>query len=267
MVNENKKTRWDFIGKEAEPESERQSEEQPRIEAAPARPADYTKEQLWDFYEKLPDDLQEAVFSEEIGQVCRDLAQKSGFPNHETKLLRLLGYHLLGTLPRGKFKDRIKQDLQLNDQSTEMLFREVSQVILEPYRRSLDEIYNKGEDKQEVEKEMANVDTGVVRQSTYWLRFWDAVRKKWAQEPESVCLTIYCWVLSIPVAACSILVMKSVELFSFVWWIALLLLIACVPGIIVVVFTVGFCALIIAAALLVLGLIVALVQYFIKHPW
>jgi len=85
------------------------------------------------------------------GQVCRDLAQKHGFPGQELKLTELVGYHLLGILPSNEFKDKIKQDLQLSQQTSEILFREVNQIIFEPVRQSLDGLYNKDVEDQGIE--------------------------------------------------------------------------------------------------------------------
>lgn len=105
---------------------------------------DYTREQRWQFYERLPEDLKEAIWSEKIADINWDLAQKYEFIDKVSIFAGLVGDVLLGILPPDQFKEKLGKDLLLDPEVSEALFQEVEKLIFDPVRESLDKLY-KGE--------------------------------------------------------------------------------------------------------------------------
>ena len=67
--------------------------------------ADYPKEQLWELYEQLPEKLQKATFSEEIGQTIQDICNKNGVADNDLifNITKNVGYVFLGLLAPNDF--------------------------------------------------------------------------------------------------------------------------------------------------------------------
>ncbi len=140
--NKNKKSRWDYLGKEPEVEEDSGVEEE--VRKTSIRPEDYSKDQLYQLYEKLPEDLKDAIFSTDVADINGDLAEKYGFSNKVSKFAELEGYVLLGILPIEEFKEKIEKDVELNPKVSEALLREVDRLIFEPVRESLNKLYKEG---------------------------------------------------------------------------------------------------------------------------
>lgn len=140
-MSTNKKSRWDYLGKKAE--IEEKIEEGGKL---PTRPENYSKDQKWQLYENLPEDLKDAIFSEKVADINWNLGQKYGLKEDEvSKFAEWEGYVLLGILPPKEFKERLKNDLEINSEVSEALFMEIYELIFEPVRESLYKLYkNKG---------------------------------------------------------------------------------------------------------------------------
>lgn len=95
---------------------------------------DYTKEQLWELYEQLPDGLKKAVFSEDIGLSLKKITQENGIKNEEieTDILKKLGYVFLGILSPEEFKAFLKNDA---------IFTKINNEILLNLKTDLDPLY------------------------------------------------------------------------------------------------------------------------------
>jgi len=60
--------------------------------------------------------------------------------------------------------------------------------------------------------------------------------------------------------------MKTVTLFSFVWWILCLVFVACLPGMITGAIAAIAAGIVICIILLIIAAVIALIQYFVQHP-
>ncbi len=110
----------------------------------------------------------------------------------------------------------------------------------------------------------ANDGTGKTMESLSQVRSWlEDVKNNLG---DNAGLIVY-GVLCIPVALGAGLLMNSVEEFSAVWCLGLLVILACLPGIAVIGFYASLISLTLSVVFLILWIIIALVKYFFENPW
>jgi len=101
---------------------------------------EYTQEQFWKLYEKLPKDLQDAIFSEEtannIYTVC-DRYEIDEIP----KVAKIVGFILLGVLPPDELYENLVKELYIDPVVAKKVAQELIRFIFYPVRKSLEELY------------------------------------------------------------------------------------------------------------------------------
>ncbi len=102
---------------------------------------EYPPEQLWPLYEKLPKDLQEAIFSEKTADLIYDICTRNGAEKEMSEIARLTGYVLLGLLPPDEFERTLKSELKLKNDVTKKVFWEITRFIFFPVKESLEALY------------------------------------------------------------------------------------------------------------------------------
>lgn len=103
---------------------------------------EYTPEQLWPLFEKLPVDLKEAVFSVETADNIYDVCTKNGLGEEKIPVIaRYTGYVLLGVLSPNDFEKTLKGEGKLSDDLAKKIGWEISRLIFFPLRASLEVIY------------------------------------------------------------------------------------------------------------------------------
>jgi len=107
-------------------------------------PKEYTRDQLWRLYEKIPKELQEMIFAEEtadnIGNVCEKNEIK------EDEMSKIGGYVeqvLLGVLPPEEFQNTLEKELKLKKETAKEVFHEINRFIFFPVKESLAALYGK----------------------------------------------------------------------------------------------------------------------------
>jgi len=105
--------------------------------------AEYTKEQLWELYSQLPEDLQKAVFSEEIGKTVHRICQENNVLDEKTATLVLknVGYVFLGLLTLEEFKTSLKKELKIKNGQALNIFGKVNQEVFSTVKESLEALY------------------------------------------------------------------------------------------------------------------------------
>jgi len=103
---------------------------------------EYTKKELWDVYEKLPEDLQEAVFSPETAEHIRNGCKRSDVSEEKIpEVAKFTGRVLMGLLTPEEFKKRLKEDVELNKEQVKTLYREINRFVFMPVRETLSALY------------------------------------------------------------------------------------------------------------------------------
>lgn len=105
-------------------------------------PEKYTREQLRKLYQKLPEELKEAMWSDEgtqaIWNVCeRNKVDRAVIP----KITELSGYVLLGILPPDEFQKTLEKEVGLKKAIAKKIAQEIHRHIFFPVRRLLTELY------------------------------------------------------------------------------------------------------------------------------
>ena len=105
-------------------------------------PKEYTREELWKLYQKLPEELQEAIFSEEtadhIGNTCEryDIKEET-IP----EIAKQVGNVLSGILPPAEFQTALEKDIGLEKDDAKKVAQEINRFIFYPVKASLEELY------------------------------------------------------------------------------------------------------------------------------
>jgi len=103
----------------------------------------YSPEQLQKIYEELPPDLQEAVFSEEIGKNVSEICKKNGILDEEkiSGVLEQIAYVFLGLLPPIDFKKILTEETGLDQNRAQIVSREINRFVFYPLRNTLEPLY------------------------------------------------------------------------------------------------------------------------------
>ena len=100
--------------------------------------ADYTKEQLWKLYEKLPSDLKEAIFSADNADHIADICRRNSLPAElNSPLAKITGDVLMGLLLPGDFQKTIEGELRLEKAVAKKVSQEINRLIFFPVKESL----------------------------------------------------------------------------------------------------------------------------------
>ena len=104
---------------------------------------DYPKEQLWELYEQLPEDLQKATFSEKIGQIIQDICNKNGVADNDLifNITKNVGYVFLGLLAPDDFLKILKTEIKIEKNKAEQIYLEITKSVFSPLRKSLENLY------------------------------------------------------------------------------------------------------------------------------
>lgn len=101
-------------------------------------PIEYTKEQLWKLYEKLPQELKEAIFSSESADQIFEICTRNGISeNNVSNVANLTGKILLGLLLLDDFEKTIKKELKLSSENAKKVSHEINRFIFYPVKESL----------------------------------------------------------------------------------------------------------------------------------
>ena len=103
-------------------------------------PKEYTREQLWKLYEKLPGELKEAIFSVGTADSIYDICERNEV-EEISEVAKYAGRVLLGVLPPDEFEETIKKEIKLKEDKAKKVSREINRFVFYPVKSSLEEIY------------------------------------------------------------------------------------------------------------------------------
>ena len=105
-------------------------------------PEEYTKEQIWKLYEKLPVELKEAIFSEETADNIWDICTRNGIDDERiSEVARYTGRVLMGLLPPDELAETFEKELKLDKERAKKISQEINRFIFYPVKASLEELY------------------------------------------------------------------------------------------------------------------------------
>jgi len=103
-------------------------------------PREYTREQLWKLYQKLPGELKEAIFSMETADSIYDICERNEV-EEISEVAKYAGWVLLGVLSPDEFEETIKKEIKLKEDKAKKVAREINHFVFYPVKTSLEEIY------------------------------------------------------------------------------------------------------------------------------
>ena len=111
----------------------------------------YPKEKLWKIYEKLPEDLQAAIFSEETAENIRNACEENNVDEEKiSEVARLTGSVLLGLLLPEELQGALETGLKLEAKKAKKIAFHLSRYVFRPVQASLKLLYE--EEKPEEKK-------------------------------------------------------------------------------------------------------------------
>jgi hypothetical protein len=105
---------------------------------------DNSEEFFWKTYETLPDNIKEALFSEENFNVVSEICEKNEITDEETKsqLTKYVGKTLMGLLPIREFPIILELELNLDTEKARSISWDIDSRIFSHLRISLNKLYS-----------------------------------------------------------------------------------------------------------------------------
>ena len=101
----------------------------------------YPPEKFWKLYKKIPQELKDALFSEETGNDIYEICERNDVLDQHKQILVLVSRVLLGTLPPKEFEEMLKKELKIAKQTVKKVVQEINRFIFYPVRPLLEELY------------------------------------------------------------------------------------------------------------------------------
>lgn len=98
---------------------------------------------FWQDYEKLPDSLKEALFSDENYNIVNSICEKYGITDENVKnqIVKYVGKVLMGLLPTKEFAIMIELDLNLDSERAREIALDIDIQIFSHLRIDLNKLY------------------------------------------------------------------------------------------------------------------------------
>jgi len=105
-------------------------------------PSNYTKDQFWQLYKKLPQELKEIISCEETSDNLYEVCKRYELLDFLYGITEITGQVLLGVLNPKNFQLTIEKVLNLSPNVAKKISQEVSRFIFYPARVALGKIYD-----------------------------------------------------------------------------------------------------------------------------
>ena len=102
----------------------------------------YTKKQFWQLYEKLPQELKNAVFAEETDDSIYEACKNNEVLDSHKQIIEYVGQVLIGVLRPDEFQETIEKELELDKNVAKKMTQEINRFIFFPVKKSLEDIYS-----------------------------------------------------------------------------------------------------------------------------
>ncbi len=99
-------------------------------------------EEVWKLYQKLPQELKDVVFEEDVGNTIRKICSRHNLEDEFKELMKLTTEVLLGLLPPQEFKKEATRRLSTKNSSIDKVCQEVARFVFFPIKEGLASLYN-----------------------------------------------------------------------------------------------------------------------------
>ena len=106
-------------------------------------PREYSKEQLWELFDKLPEELQQAIFSAQTADHINNICAKNEIGDDLIpEIARYTGLSLLGLLAPEEFAKTLEQELKIEKEKAKKVSWEINRFIFYPVKEALWRLYH-----------------------------------------------------------------------------------------------------------------------------
>jgi len=102
---------------------------------------EYSKEQLWKIYEKLPEELKNAIFSEETAKTIGEICERNNIEEKTSEVAKYTGRVLMGILPPNELPEILEEKVGLEKEVSKKISQEIHHFIFYPVKSNLEELY------------------------------------------------------------------------------------------------------------------------------
>lgn len=102
----------------------------------------YTSEKFWELYEKLPQELKDALFSEETGNNIYETCERNDIGENLETIVDYVGQVLVGVLNPEDFQKSLEDELKLEKDTARKVAQEINRFVFYPIKPMLDDLYN-----------------------------------------------------------------------------------------------------------------------------
>lgn len=107
----------------------------------------YTQEEMWKIYEKLPEQLKGAVFSAENADYALSVCERYEI-SECSQLASLIGLVLMGVMLPRNFESALVKDLGLDSDTAQRVAQEVNRLIFYPVKQQLEDMHRAPGEKE-----------------------------------------------------------------------------------------------------------------------
>ncbi|MDO8424790.1 MAG: hypothetical protein Q7S70_02520 [bacterium] len=101
----------------------------------------YNKERLTELFEKLPAELQEAVFSMDTAETIRKSCETYGIEDERVgQIAELAGLVLMGLALPEEFSEKLENEIKLPKVLAQVIGREINRFVFYPLKPALEEL-------------------------------------------------------------------------------------------------------------------------------
>ncbi len=108
-------------------------------------PKDYTHEQYWELYKKLPEELKELIFSPKTAGTIFDICKRNSIKGDKiSEISRYIGKVLIGVLPPDELQETLEKEVELEKDLAKRVTHEINRFVFSLAKESLAELYKIG---------------------------------------------------------------------------------------------------------------------------
>ena len=100
----------------------------------------YTEKQYEELFQKLPEELQEVVFSMKTADTIFRTCLKNNV-KEVSRVAAYVGDVLMGVLSPAEFQSTIEKEIKLSEKKAEVIAKEINRFVFYPVRPLLEELY------------------------------------------------------------------------------------------------------------------------------
>lgn len=100
----------------------------------------YTKDEFWKIHEKLPQELQEAIFSEETADNVFNTCERNGV-EEVSRVAYYAGLVLMGLLLPQEFSGVLETDVKLPKTLADAIARDLNRLVFYPVKPALEQLH------------------------------------------------------------------------------------------------------------------------------